>query len=391
MMFKAMLIKEFQLVSRDKHALAALFIMPCIFILIMSLALKDVFNEQKSMISVIVNDLANNSSSDQLLGDLKSNNVIDIELLKSQDIINIDQLDKQFLLTIPEGYGVDSNVVLQSEVSSDVTQNLLLLFKAQITQIVMQQKLSDLNQQQTELAQTRGLTPPAAINLSQDSIITSHYALFEDDQKPTSTQQSVPSWIVFGLFFVIIPMSTIFISERKQNTLMRLSSMNLTIPVLFAGKIIPYLLINQLQVWLMIAVGMFIVPYFGADALVIGGSLPALVVLSLALSLAAIGLSILIATSVDSIEQGTTIGGIINILLGAIGGVMVPKFVMPEFMQEFTIVSPMSWGLDGYLDLFLRQGGFSEVVYEIIGLSSFGIITLLIAAMIFKMKMRKVA
>jgi len=391
-MFKAMLIKEFRLVFRDKHALAALFIMPCLFILIMSLALKDVFNEQKSMISLVVNDLATNSVSEQLLNDLKKNNIIEVELIdNTQPIQSIDQLNKQFLLVIPDLYGVDDTVILQAKVASDVTQNLLLLFKAQLTQIVLHQKLNKLNQQQVDIAKLAGVPLPTLIDLEPDKIITTQYALLEDDQKPTSTQQSVPSWIVFGLFFVIIPMSTIFINEQKQNTLMRLSSMNITIPVLFAGKIIPYLCINQLQVWLMIAVGLFIVPYFGADALTLGGSLFALVILSIALSLAAIGLSILIATSVESIEQGTTIGGIINILLGAIGGVMVPKFVMPEFMQEFAIISPMSWGLEGYLDLFLRQGNLSDVMNEIIALSSFGLITLLFAAMIFKIKMRKVA
>ncbi|WP_156874007.1 ABC transporter permease, partial [Psychromonas hadalis] len=122
-----------------------------------------------------------------------------------------------------------------------------------------------------------------------------------------------------------------------------------------------------------------------------GGSLPALIALSFSLSLAAIGLSILIATSVDSTEQATTIGGIINILLGAIGGIMVPKFVMPAFMQDLANISPMSWGLEGYLDIFLRQGGFSDVINEILALSSFGLVALLIATIIFKIKIGRVA
>ena len=390
-MFKSMLIKEFLLVFRDKHALAALFIMPCVFILIMSLALKDVFNEQKSMLSLAIIDAANNSSSEQLISELQDNSVIESQLLAVDNRDNIVQIGTQFLLTIPAEYGDNSDVVLQAMVASDVTQNVLLLFKAQISQIVMQQKLTDLNKQQVTLAKKMGVSEPVEITFSQDTIINTQYANLAENKKPTSTQQSVPSWIVFGLFFVIIPMSTIFISERKQNTLMRLSAMNITIPALFAGKIIPYLIINQIQVWLMIAVGMFVVPHFGADALTIGGSLVALFILSFSLSLAAIGLAILIATSVDSIEQATTIGGIINILLGAIGGIMVPKFVMPEFMQELANISPMSWGLEGYLDIFLRQGSLADVQNEVLALSGFGLSALLIATVIFKIKLRKVA
>jgi ABC-2 type transport system permease protein len=386
-----MLIKEFLLVSRDKHALAALFIMPCVFILIMSLALKDVFNEQKSMLSLAIIDAGNNSSSEQLISELQDNSVIESQLLARDNSDNMTQIGTQFLLKIPAEYGDNSDVVLQAMIASDVTQNVLLLFKAQISQIVMQQKLAELNKQQIAIAKKMGASEPAAITFSQDDIINVQYANLAENQKPTSTQQSVPSWIVFGLFFVIIPMSTIFISERKQNTLMRLSAMNITIPALFAGKIIPYLVINQIQVWLMIAVGMFVVPHFGADALTIGGSLPALLILSFSLSLAAIGLSILIATSVDSIEQATTIGGIINILLGAIGGIMVPKFVMPEFMQELANISPMSWGLEGYLELFLRQGNLADVQNEVFALSGFGLSALLFATVIFKIKLRKVA
>lgn len=389
-MFKSMLIKEFLLVSRDKHALAALFIMPAVFILIMSLALKDVFNEQKAMLSLLIINHSETASSLQLITDLQENMLINSELVDANIAVDIDQQKAQFLIVIPQKYG-EEEIPLQVEVASDVSQTVLLLFKAQIMQTVVKQKFTYLQNKLLDIASQMGGSPDDSQSIAESDIINLQYAKLDENTKPTSTQQSVPSWIVFGLFFVIIPMSTIFISERKQNTLMRLSAMNITIPVLFAGKIIPYVIINQLQVWMMIAVGVFIVPLFGADALTISGSVPALIVLSLALSLAAIGLSILIATLVDSIEQATTIGGIINILLGAIGGVMVPKFVMPEFMQEFANISPMSWGLEGYLDLFLRGGDFAEVANEILALSCFGLIALLIASVVFKIKIRKVS
>jgi ABC-2 type transport system permease protein len=139
----------------------------------------------------------------------------------------------------------------------------------------------------------------------------------------------------------------------------------------------------------MIAVGMFIVPLFGADALALEGSITALILVSLALSLSAIGLSMLIAVTVGSVEQATTIGGIINILLGAIGGVMVPKFVMPDFMQTFSNVSPMSWGLEGFLDVLLRREGVEAVLPEVTALALFGMVLLVIAALIFKLKVRR--
>ena len=211
----------------------------------------------------------------------------------------------------------------------------------------------------------------------------------KEDDVPNATQQSVPTWIVFGMFFVIIPMSTIYINERKQNTLSRLNSMNISVFSITMSKIVPYLFIAQIQVWVMIAVGMFLVPFFDTPALEINGSILALTLLSFALSISAIGLASLIAVSANSSEQATTIGGISNILLGSIGGVMVPKFIMPQAMQTLANISPMSWGLDGFLDIFLKGGGVLMVLNESLMLILFGLLALGISMFILNNKIQK--
>jgi ABC-2 type transport system permease protein len=58
-MLRAMLLKEFVLLLRDKYALAALFVMPSIFILIMSLALKDTLGGDRVLSSYAVVDQDN--------------------------------------------------------------------------------------------------------------------------------------------------------------------------------------------------------------------------------------------------------------------------------------------------------------------------------------------
>jgi ABC-2 type transport system permease protein len=72
-----------------------------------------------------------------------------------------------------------------------------------------------------------------------------------------------------------------------------------------------------------------------------------------------------------------------NILLGAIGGIMVPKFVMPEYLQTFTAISPMSWGLDGFLSIFLYGSDVTAVIAEVLMLFAFGLIMMLLALGIF--------
>ncbi len=396
-MFKAMLGKEFILVLRDKHALAALFIMPAIFILIMSMALKDTFNRERALLDYVVVDLDQSSQSAKLRAFLVENRVLQERPVMIADDADCKRLlhgELQFVLTIPKGFAENyaqeepaGNLLLLS-VAADVRAEMLTLFEAEVVTGVMRLRFAELK------AELSPFLPDLAeklemLDFNAEGVIKVRFNAMQADEKPTSTQQSVPSWIVFGMFFIIIPMSTIFINERQQNTLMRMSAMHISVPVLFAGKIVPYILINQIQVWLMIAVGIFIVPLCGADPLTLGDSLSGLFMVSVGLSLAAVGTSILLAVTAKTVEQATTVGGIINILLGAIGGVMVPKFYMPPGMREFAELSPMSWGLEGFLDIFLRGLGPEAVLVDSLKLAGFGVGLLLIAGMVFNYKQNR--
>ncbi len=385
-----MLKKEFLLIMRDRHALAALFIMPSVFILIMSMALKDTFSSDRAFINYVVIDQDRTAISMELATLLKKN-----RLLKEyqQHISSKKQLqqalndDLTFAVTIAVGFSKSLGnenpaVPLTLNVASDVQQNVLRLFEGELTGILMKLRIKALLHKLEPALPGISAKTDARL-LDQSSLIQVRFNDLQNSQFPTSTQQSVPSWIVFGMFFIIIPMSTIFISERRQNTLMRMNGMNISIPALFTGKIVPYMVINQIQVLLMVGVGIFIVPLLGAAPLTPGNSVTALLLVSTGLSLAAIGTSMLIAVSVNTVEQATTIGGILNILFGAIGGVMVPKFFMPPAMQSFSIVSPMSWGLEGFLDIFLRGLGPRAVVTESFALAGFGLLMLLLAWGIF--------
>ncbi len=364
-MFKAMIKKEFLLIMRDKQALLALFVMPAIFILIMSVAMKDMFSTASVSYDIAIVDTDNSKISKELLSDITNNKSFHI----------VDDAVAQVIINIPKGYGLDASN--QHKIELDIKDSLksdsIELFKSKLLKEVVNQRLKIIKNRLAEFSD-EAASSVEAVSLEDTKLFNISY----NDKKdiPNATQQSVPTWIVFGMFFVIIPMSTIYINERKQNTLARLSSMNISILYISLSKTIPYLLIAQVQMWVMVAVGMFLVPLFNTPALEINGSISALVLLSFSLSISAIGLASLIAVSANSTEQATTIGGISNILLGAIGGVMVPKFIMPQSMQTLANISPMSWGLDGFLDIFLKGGGVLEVLNESFMLMLFGTLLL---------------
>jgi ABC-2 type transport system permease protein len=219
-------------------------------------------------------------------------------------------------------------------------------------------------------------------------MLHTHY-LYDNDNKsdiPTATQQNVPAWIVFSMFFVIIPISTLFITERDDGTLARLKTMNSPKSIFIFSKIIPYMIINQLQLYMMMLVGYFLVPLLGGDRLSVDIDFVALFVISLAISFAAIGFALFLATFMKSIEQASVVGALSAVIMGAVGGIMIPKLVMPPLMQDMTLLSPMSWALEGMLDVFVRELGVLDVLYEASVLVIFGIMTLAITIHYYKRK-----
>lgn len=376
-MLKAMIKKELLLVLRDKHALLALFVMPAIFILIMSVAMKDQFSTNNIEFSVFIKDYDKTKMSEDILSKVKKD---------SRFSILDDERDAKFIISIPKRYYKNVKKRVRVVVNDSIQSDEIEIFKSIFSKHILSSRFNSMAESIKDKS-PKSAKRLLSIEIEPDKLYTIKY----NDSKtlPNSTQQSVPAWIVFGMFFIIIPMSTIYINEIKQNTLARLSSMNISILSMTISKSIPYLIINQIQVWIMISVGMFLVPLFDTPALELNGSILAIIAISTALSVSAIGVSTLIAVSAKSSEQATTIGGILNILFGAIGGVMVPKFIMPESMQKLADISPMSWGLDGFLDIFLKSADTEMILSKVIALMACGIVCLILSMIILQMKIKK--
>jgi len=249
-------------------------------------------------------------------------------------------------------------------------------------------KVANLIKGQEEMLDYAGIDIEKVMQPSDDLIETRYVSKSKLKFKvPTSVQQSVPAWLVFSMFFVVIPISNTFIAERNYGTLLRLQSMNISTGLLLAGKLLPFFIVNLIQVVLMILVGIYVVPLAGGDELTMGDSYGGLLLITTAVSFCSISFALLVASVAKTTEHATTIGGVFNIILGALGGIMIPKFVMPDFMQTLSVLSPMSWGLDGFLDIFLRNGNILDVMKESLLLFLIGLVMLSTTAIIIKIKL----
>jgi len=388
-MFLAAIIKEFKLVFRDLHSVLVLFAMPSVFIIIMSLALQEQYSaDKKFSFTVYYSNVEKNEYSDKFLSSLTTHDIFSFKKTgaanNSTEIIAILGAKNSAFLSIPVNLfghfqpNLEDIEPIKIWLSPSVDTRTRLLLDSAIREALATTKFHFMFARQTTTAEKN------KDFINKKSIQTAYLYDQQDPAiTPTAVQQNVPAWLIFSMFFVVIPISTTLITEKQQGTLTRLRTMNTSMSLFFIAKTLPYLAINQAQLITMLLLGAYVVPLLGGDSLVIPHNYLALALMSLAIGISAIGCALLVAVIAKTTEQAISIGGVGNILLAAIGGIMVPKFVMPDYLQQFTLVSPMSWGLNGFLDIFLYGKGAIDIIPEVIMLLTFGSIMLMVALSIF--------
>lgn len=210
------------------------------------------------------------------------------------------------------------------------------------------------------------------------------------DVLPNSVQHNVPAWTLFAIFFIMVPLSINIVKEKNQGTYLRLLSSPTSNIILYLGKICTYLIICLLQFYVILAISGLVFPYLNLPELNLSASQIVLMsALTLTVGLAAISLGILLGIVAKTQEQSAPFGATFVVILAAIGGVWIPVFAMSEAMQLVSKISPMNWALNGYYDIVLRNGGFADIIPEMLLLSLFfAVITT--CALIYDKKKRTV-
>ena len=207
-------------------------------------------------------------------------------------------------------------------------------------------------------------TPPIRFELDTETVLTLREAPDSggrSPRRPTAAQQNVPAWALFGMFFIVVPVSGALIRERQTGTFRRLMTMPISLAGLLAGKVVAYTLVCTAQFVLMAAIGSFVLPLLGTSGLIVGPEWPVVGIIALSAALAATGYGIMVGVLARSYEQASVFGAVSIVIAAALGGVMIPVYVMPRSMQAVSVVSPLAWGLNAFQDVFVREGTIRTV------------------------------
>jgi len=398
----AIIKKELLALSRDAHGLLILFVMPALFILIMSLALRDTFRPAAFEIpnwAVWDGDATKESAAFREALPLPARSELRIVYVSSDDLErDIARGKMQIGIFIQPGFALtlgemDADAKTKQHgpfvtiiAEPGLPAAIKTAFDAEAARVLGLQRMREL--MRDSWPQDANGVDLTADNIAGTSLLATRYAQVSsattsggaaETASLNAVQQSVSAWLVFGIFFVVVPLSTIFISEKQQGTLPRLRALRVPARLMLAGKVIPFYAVNLAQTVLMMLVGRHLVPLCGGDAFSLDVNWLALWLVATATSLAAIGFALAVAAFARTTEQATTTGAATIIVFAALGGIMVPKMVMPAFMQKLAVISPMSWSHEGFLGIFARGATTATVLPPALALLLLAALALLIA------------
>ena len=399
--------KEALLLSRDLGGIAILFIMPLVLVITITLIQDSTFKTLgDTKIPILIVDYDKGSVSESVFEGLESSNSFEIIGKTSEEEAKeaVFKGEYQLAIVIPENLSealqkkVNANVegILAEfgleednipDVSNDATQKEIRLYFDPATQTTFKSSVKNGIDKMISKIETQSIYGAfqEQIGEDDDSAIfeTNSFIVFkeivptknDEDIIPNSAQHNVPAWTLFAIFFIIVPLSINMVKEKSQGTFVRLRTNPVNYATVLGGKTIVYVGVCLIQFTLMLLIGVYLFPSIGLPELDVSGRLPLLYVVAVFVGLAAVGLGLLLGTVAKTPEQSAPFGATFVVILAALGGVWVPVFAMPKFMQSLSNLSPMNWGLNGFYDVFLRNASFKEILPEISLLFLFFIIT----------------
>lgn len=100
---------------------------------------------------------------------------------------------------------------------------------------------------------------------------------------------------------------------------------------------------------------------FGLD---IFYNLPGLLIMIVTTAIACTSFGIFLASISQTRKQAESLSTIVILIMSAIGGSMIPTFIMPSFMQKISVVSVNYWSIQGFFDVLGRKLPISQILPE---------------------------
>ncbi len=172
-----------------------------------------------------------------------------------------------------------------------------------------------------------------------------------------------PAFAVMFAFFLMGTISVSIFKEKEDGSFRRLLAAPIPRGVIIIGKMLAYMLIVGMQVLVMFIVGNL----FGMP---LGDSLPALLLITLALALAVTSLGMLLAALARNGKQADSLGMLLGFILAGVSGSIPTGGLMLAFRNEGILgtlarLTPHAHALEGYLRVLAEGAGVTDVLPQV--------------------------
>ena len=194
-----------------------------------------------------------------------------------------------------------------------------------------------------------------------------HVLLFEGyDDTPGSMHTAPGMACLFGFFSIAIVGFAIF-REHGWRTWPRLRAAGVGGPALLAGKLVVPAGLLIVQHAVLFGFGLVFLDFK------VNGEWLAVVLLALAFATMVLSAGLAAAAALSTVQQLNAVTNLGTMLLGGLGGALVPVMELPKWVQPLSPVSPVNWAMEGYRDVILDGKGLGEIqlpLAAMVGLSA---------------------
>jgi ABC-2 type transport system permease protein len=392
--------KDLTLFLNDRRSVSLTFLLPVILITLFAFAYGSTgaYDGRSEPVGLLVSDLDQTKSSKEIIHKIDS--LEDIRILASDSLKSIELVIKgkyAGALIIYKGFqdSLEAGNATQIELVYDksremeigiLQQNLISTLISSTGKIIVKKSIEKyLNDQFPDLDKSKGDNLlRTAINDKNSAIAMKWTSVVgEKNDIKLGLIQAVAGTAILMLLFSVASVGASILEEKENGTINRLLYSPLKVSSILYGKMLFAFFISILQLTAMFLFAWLI---FNLDLSV---NIPALILMIIATAFAVSGLGIFLAAVAKTRQQAQNLSTIIILIMSAIGGSMIPIFIMPVILQRIALLSVNYWGIQGFYDIFWRNLPLEAILPKILILLSIGTFMTVTSILLFKKRIMK--
>ncbi len=362
----ALTIKEFIGILKNRKSRMVLILPPIAQIIVFGYAatfdLRDVpvaiYNEDQGEISREVISRFQGSRAFRIVDELKSDGEI-APVINLQKALVVLHFDREFSKNMRQGRSGDLQVILDGRNSNT----------ALIALNYVQTIIADFNRQWAKAHSLPNAPARLVVRSWFNRMLDSHWFI-------------IPGIVALLTIVVTLEVTALSVAkEREAGTFDQLLVTPMTPFEILVGKSLPGMIIGLLEGTFIIFVTCFWfdIPLRGSLLVLYSGLFTFL--------LSAIGIGLMIS-SISLTQQQGLMGAFMFLVPSVVlSGFATPIANMPKFVQDLTLLNPMRYILVIVRSVFLQGAGFELLWTQYVPMAVIGIISLAVAAMLFKRRL----